>query len=58
MLLESIWESATFLRMNYNYRGSELLSYELVLRNRVTQNDVTLRATNSKIFLEILLSSY
>ena len=30
----------------------------LELRNRVTQNDVTLRETNSKIFGEILLSSY
>ena len=29
----------------------------LELRNRVTQNDVTLRVTNSKIFMEIL-SSY
>ena len=26
--------------------------------NRVTQNDVTLRVTNSKLFIEILLSSY
>ena len=34
----------------------------LELRNRVTkpstQKDVTLRVTNSKIFIEILLSSY
>ena len=29
-------------------RGSEFLSYEIELRNRVTQNDVTLRVTNSK----------
>ena len=28
--------------------GSEFLGYEIELRNRVTQNDVTLRATNSK----------
>ena len=28
------------------------------LRNRVTQNDVTLRVTNSKMFTEILLLSY
>ena len=30
----------------------------LELRNRVTQNDVTLRVTNSETFIEILLSSY
>ena len=29
----------------------------LVLPNRITQNDVTLRVTDSKIFIEILLSS-
>ena len=38
--------------------GSEFSSYEIELRNRVTQNDVTLRVANSKIFIEILLSSY
>ena len=37
---------------------SEFSSYEIELRNRLTQNDSTLRATNSKIFKEILLSSY
>ena len=40
------------------YRGSEFSSYEIELRNRVTQNDVTLQVTNSKIFIEILPSSY
>ena len=35
-------------------RLSEFSSYEIELRNRVTQNDVT----NSKMFIEILLSSY
>ena len=30
----------------------------LELRNRVTLNDVTLRVSNSKIYIEILLSSY
>ena len=39
-------------------RGSEFSSYKIELRNRVTQNDVTLRVTNPKIFIEILLSSY
>ena len=38
--------------------GSEFSSYEIELRNRVTQNDVTLRVTDMKIFIEILLSSY
>ena len=39
-------------------RGSESSSYEIKLRNRVTQNDVTLRVTNSEIFIEIVHSSY
>ena len=39
-------------------RGSELLSYKIELRNRVTKNEVTLRVTNSKMFTEILLSCY
>ena len=38
-------------------RASEFSSYKIELRNRVTQNDVTLRVTNSKTFIEILLSS-
>ena len=38
--------------------NEEFSSYELELQNRVTQNDVTLRLTNSKIFIEILLSNY
>ena len=38
--------------------GSEFSSYKIDLRNRVTQNDVPLRVTNSKVFIEILLSSY
>ena len=40
------------------FRGSEFSSYEIELRNRVAQNDVTLRVTNSNIFVEILLLSY
>ena len=39
-------------------RGAEFSGYEIKLRNRVRQNDVTLRVTNSKMFIEILLSSY
>ena len=39
-------------------RGSEFSSYELELQDRVTQNDVTLWVTNSKIVIEILFSSY
>ena len=38
-------------------RASEFSSYKIELRNRVTQNDVTLWVTNSKTFIEILLSS-
>ena len=38
--------------------GSKFSSYEIELRNRVTQNDVTLRVTDSEAFVEILLSSY
>ena len=38
--------------------GSEFSSIEIELRNRVTQNDVTIRVTNSKILRKILLSSY
>ena len=30
----------------------------LELQNRVTQNDVTFRVTNPKIYIEILLLSY
>ena len=40
------------------HRGSESSSYKIELRNRVTQNEVTLRATNSESFTVILLSSY
>ena len=42
---------------DYNW-GSEFSSYKIKLWNRVTQNDVAIRVTNSKIFVEILLSSY
>ena len=45
------------LRIKEN-RGSEFSSYEIGLQNRDTQNDVTLRVTNSKIFIEIFISSY
>ena len=36
-------------------RCSEFSSYEIELQNRVTQNDVTLRVTNWKTFIQILL---
>ena len=39
-------------------RGSEFSRYEIKFQNRVMQNYVTLRVTNSKIFIEILLLSY
>ena len=38
-------------------RGLDFSDYKIELRNRVTQNAVTLWVTNSKIFMEILLSS-
>ena len=43
---------------NPTKRGSEFWTYQIELPNRVTQNDVTLRVTISKIFTEIFLSSY
>ena len=48
-------ENKPFLCINW---GWEFSSYKTELRNRVTQNDVILRVTNSKMFLEILFSSY
>ena len=39
-------------------RGSEFSSYKIELRNRVTQNDATLRVIKSNIFIEVYLSSY
>ena len=36
----------------------EFSSNKIEIRNQVTQNDLTLRATNSKILTEILLLSY
>ena len=38
--------------------GLEFSSYEMELRNQLTQSDVILRVNNSKIFIEFLLSSY
>ena len=39
-------------------RCSEFSSHKDELQNRDTQNNVTLPVTNSKMFTEILLSSY
>ena len=50
----TIGESFHFLPIKQE-RGSEFLSSKIKFN---TQNDVTLRVTNSKIFTEILLSSY
>ena len=50
-----------FLKTKQTFTMNEktnLSSYELELQNRVTQNNITLRVTNSKIFIKILLSSY
>ena len=38
--------------------GSEFLTYKIELQNRAMQNDITLWVINSKMFIEILLSSY
>ena len=46
------------VKLHLKLRGSEFSSYEIELRNLATQNNTTLRVTNSKIFIEILLSSY
>ena len=46
------------LQITEKARGSEFSSYRIELRNRVTQNNVTLRVTNSNIFLEILSLSH
>ena len=43
---------------NFSFQGSEFSSYEIEFRKEVTQKDVTLRVTNSKIFIEILFLSY
>ena len=40
------------------FRGSEFMSYKIQLRNRVTQNNIMLRVSNSKIFTEIFLLRY
>ena len=39
-------------------RDSEFWNYEIDLRNRFAQNDVTLRVTHLKVSVEIILSSY
>ena len=41
-----------------NNRGLEFSSYEIELQSRVTQNDVALRATNLKYFIESLAWIY
>ena len=53
------WLLAKKFRPPFDVPGvSEFSSYEIELQNRVKQNDVALRVTNSEIFIEILLSSY
>ena len=53
-----VWQGRKYTSVNYTQKnkhssllteGSEFSSYEIELRNRVTQNDVTLPVTNSKI---------
>ena len=42
--------------VNETFGGSEFSSYEIDLRNRGTQNDVTFRVTSSKSFIETFFS--
>ena len=59
IIMKGFWE--TFIRMNLTvqkFRGSEFTSYKIELRNRVTQNNIMLRVSNSKIFTEIFLLRY
>ena len=56
-IYEPWWELLQALVIMQSW-GSEFLSYKFDWRNRVTQNGVILRVINSKIFIEILLSSY
>ena len=57
MFIFSFHIKVILLKFIQDKRRSEFSSYTIDLRNRFTQNDVTLRVTNLKIFIEILLSS-
>ena len=50
--------SSNFYTHCLTVKGSEFSSYEIELRNRVTQNDVIFSVTDSKYFIEDFLSSY
>ena len=56
--IDALIRSAWIQKSSRLVEGSEVSCYAIELRNRVTQNDVTLRVTNLKIFIEIPLSSY
>ena len=56
--LHHLWKIFAEKHNGHAKRGSKLSSYEIELQNRVAQIDVTLRVTNSEIFIEIPLSSY
>ena len=51
ILCANLLETLNFLREKKWFEIFEL-------RNQVAQNDVTLRVTNSEIFIEVLLLSY
>ena len=55
--ISSVFRIVKFLQVAWVLlcRGSKFSSFEIELRNRVTENDVTLRVTNSEIFMEIIL---
>ena len=56
--LRSSSKEKVFWKYAANLRDSKFSSYKIEIQNRVMQNDVTRRVTNSDIFIEILLSGY
>ena len=56
--LSAVVAHVNYLTLIICYEGLEFSGYEIELRNWVTPNDATLRASNLKILKEILLSSY
>ena len=57
VLFSSLDQSEKFKKYLSSKQGSKFSSYKIELRNRVVQSDVTLRVTNSNIFIESLLLS-
>ena len=55
---EKFINRGNYINKGHYTRRSEFSSYKIELRNRVKQKNITLRVTYSKIFEEILPSSY